>query len=145
MQLNINKDYNKLLGELINFGKTRKVYEFLENKKYVIKVQIKHDDCKHNLREWIIYKKCKKYKYLFVPCIEISNCSKYLVMLKGNKINKKSEIPKDKPKWLTDSSKLKQWVKIDGKIMFVDYAHPAIFKKLFGTEDPYDIYKEMSK
>jgi hypothetical protein len=146
----MTKDYSKLLGNLITIGTTREVYNHRTNDKYIIKVQTGSYDYGYNLREWIIWKKCKKYRYLLVPCIEISQCSLYLVMLKGRCLTEQSEVPKNRPIWLgtgVDVGGLRQWVKIDDKILLTDYAHHLIWEKLIEENilNESDMKKEVQK
>ncbi len=114
------------LGKYINKGARREVYEHPINPDWVIK-KVRDDKPKaqtKNRSEYNVWKLANEIGEadLLVPCIELSQCEKYLIQLKGKKVTKRSHIPKKIYTWMGfDASSPRQWVKIDGKVLLCDY------------------------
>lgn len=92
-----------MAGDLIGKGMSRKVYEFLPDKKLVLKVEISGNNFQ-NVREWGIWNELSRWNPMskwFAPCEDISPNGIYLLQRKVQQIPQE-EYPKQVPVFFTD-------------------------------------------
>lgn len=110
-------------GEFLGSGIARDVYVFVQDNTRVIKIAKDKGGQMHNLVEWTIWdelKDTKQGKWL-APCIDVSDCGKYLIMKRAEK-GRHKDYPKLVPKFLTDR-KYDNYGWIGDNLVCVDYAN----------------------
>lgn len=101
-------DENELMdfvfGSQIGFGVHRKVYDFIPNKDYVIKVAKDDDGRAVNLMEARIFNEIRytPAEKWFAPVIEVSGRGKYLLQRKIESLPK-DQYPEEIPAFFTDT------------------------------------------
>lgn len=124
-----------MLGKLINKGNTRIVYEYELNPEYVIKVAIGEYGYKSNRYEWSIWSvNSADTTQWLVPCIEVFEGYKYLIMERGIPISDSNDNPhkiiNNIPNWLCNDIMLSNWVYHDNKPKLCDYGNINIINRL---------------
>jgi len=129
-------NYKNLLGNIIAEGSGRTVYENLDDPETVVKVQrpktLKRTNKLSNRIEWELWTKYKntKYENLLCPCLSISDDSVYLLQQRVIILEPGKHLKRSRSSWsklpdeirnLPDSRWYKNWGKIDGRYVIVDY------------------------
>jgi hypothetical protein len=112
--------FNHVCGDLLGWGASRSVFEYMPNKKYVVKIE--HDDTKHNTIEWHYWQMVKDtiWAKWFAPCKEISTCGSILIQEKA-RLLKPGEGPDKIPYFFTDT-KYQNFGWIKEQLVCVDYS-----------------------
>lgn len=122
------------LGKKLGNGKSRDVYVHPDDESLVIKVlkNTNRPDLKvQNKNEWEIWDMIKgtKYEKYFCPCIEISDCGKYLTAKRAQRAKHPVKFPKELQcdgdiKWKQNSG-----IYNDNTVI-IDYGHPKLFNHI---------------
>lgn len=129
-------NYKELLGNIIDVGGGRIVYENLDDPATVIKVQrpktLKRINTLSNRIEWKLWTKYKNtsYEKLLCPCKDISNDSVYLIQYRAQILEPGKHLKRSRNTWiklpqeirvLPDSGWYKNWGMLEGRYVIVDY------------------------
>ena len=112
-----------MLGEFIDSGSSRTVYECLIKPEYVIKVE----NSKHtfqNVKEWEFWqtwKHDKNARKWLAPCHFISDSGTFLIMERTEPLPK-ARVPQKVPKFMTDLKK-SNFGLLNNKVVCHDYGH----------------------
>jgi hypothetical protein len=111
-----------MIGKQLGRGIARKVYEFLPDPKYVIKIEDRSGSFQ-NIEEYRFWNEQRNYKPVaqwLAPIHSISPSGTILIQRRITPITKE-QLPAKVPAWMTDM-KLEHFGKLDGKIVICDYA-----------------------
>ena len=115
------------IGELINCGRARSVWQHAGHDSRVIKVQHHFHAEDANRLEWLIWRNAPAgVRAWLVPCYQISDCGIYLVQHKGEPVTGR---PDGYPEFFSDC-KTENWVRIGNRVVMCDYARRSIAEAL---------------
>jgi hypothetical protein len=132
----VNLDYESLLGDIIDIGGGRKVFENTNDSSTVIKVLKTKKERKKTLTaneiEWNTWNKYKgsHFEQFLCPCVSISENKVYLVQKKAKMLDPGKHYKRSIEVWrnlpdeirrLPDSRWYKNWGMFEGRYVIVDY------------------------
>jgi len=123
------------LGGFIAKGSYREVYAHRDNPEWVVKVQ-RQPYYVSNSREFIIWNTCFELRPWLVPVIAISCDKQHLIMVRGVSLKElKTTCPTrhQMPACFEDTG-TSNWVMIQGKRRFCDYAQEKMMINIFGDD-----------
>lgn len=120
--------FNFVCGDLIGWGTSRYVFEYKNNKAWVVKI-----DCSNysaNNLEWQIWSEVSnvdKIKKWFAPCGRMTTCGRVMLQRRCKTNLAYDLFPKKIPDFFTDT-KYQNWGMLNGKIVCFDYASTGLLK-----------------